>query len=230
MADLGLYNYVKNALAQGKSKQTIEEELAKGGATPQAILDAFAAYETEQTPRPKSPHMLLYEIIAVIALVVFLGIVTAAYVFLIPLQQEFSHFQSYMGVSSNAPISTASPFSREEAIKSDISTVMAQALDDQDSNGGINGQDLNMSCTKAISGNTVFADPKIKAALQDLVKEGSGEQTCEIYAGGISLAVSAELVVNTKKWYCEDSDNDSGETLGDTLSGSSDGCGTNINQ
>lgn len=50
MADLGLYNYIQNAQSSGKTKEEITEQLVRGGNSPDAIEDAFAAVETQSSP------------------------------------------------------------------------------------------------------------------------------------------------------------------------------------
>ncbi|MES2437397.1 MAG: hypothetical protein V4519_05305 [Patescibacteria group bacterium] len=50
MVDLGLYNFIKNAKAQGKSKEEIFETLSKGGSNQELISEAYTAVETNKEP------------------------------------------------------------------------------------------------------------------------------------------------------------------------------------
>jgi len=54
MVDLGLFNFVKNAIAEGKSKDEIKIELAKGGWDETAMEAAFTAVESNTPPRAMS--------------------------------------------------------------------------------------------------------------------------------------------------------------------------------
>lgn len=50
MVDLGVFNFIKNALAEGKTKEFIGASLAKGGMGQEAIDEAFQAVETDAPP------------------------------------------------------------------------------------------------------------------------------------------------------------------------------------
>jgi len=55
MVDLGVYNFIKNALAAGKSKEVIVDGLTRGGMlTPEQIEEAFTAVQQNTPPRPAS--------------------------------------------------------------------------------------------------------------------------------------------------------------------------------
>ena len=55
MVDLGVYNFIKNALAAGKTKDEIVDGLTRGGMlTPEQIEEAFAAVQNGTPPRPAS--------------------------------------------------------------------------------------------------------------------------------------------------------------------------------
>jgi hypothetical protein len=56
MVDLGLYNFIKNALKDGKSKDEIKTSVAKGGWKEADILEAFEDVEHNRQPSiPASP-------------------------------------------------------------------------------------------------------------------------------------------------------------------------------
>lgn len=55
MVDLGVYNFVKNALAAGKSKEQITADLLRGGMLKaEAIEEAFTTVTTGKAPAAKS--------------------------------------------------------------------------------------------------------------------------------------------------------------------------------
>lgn len=50
MVDLGLYNFIKNAVTESKSKEEIVAALAKGGWTPEQVEEAYTAVEHGDEP------------------------------------------------------------------------------------------------------------------------------------------------------------------------------------
>lgn len=54
MVDLGIYNFVKNALAAGKSKEEITADLSRGGQSAAIIEETFAAVHAGIPPVIKS--------------------------------------------------------------------------------------------------------------------------------------------------------------------------------
>jgi hypothetical protein len=56
MTDLGLYNYIKNGLAQNQTKAQITEALLKGNWTQSQIDEAFTSIDTNTPPIPTPPN------------------------------------------------------------------------------------------------------------------------------------------------------------------------------
>ena len=54
MVDLGVYNFVKNALAAGKSQEEIAADLTRGGQSSEMIEEALAAALSGTPPAAKS--------------------------------------------------------------------------------------------------------------------------------------------------------------------------------
>jgi hypothetical protein len=111
----------------------------------------------------------------------------------------------------------------DASIKSDLASMVTDALLYQDMNSGY-GSDMSMSCTAASVSGSVFSDPAVKNSLSFVVKQGSAQQTCRVYGNGSSFSASAQLVTDTSKWYCVDSTGFKGVTSGDTLLTSSGAC------
>lgn len=57
MTDLGLYNFIKNALAKGETKEQIMATLAGASWTPEAIAEAFTSVESGVAPTPSTPTL-----------------------------------------------------------------------------------------------------------------------------------------------------------------------------
>ena len=63
MVDLGVYNFVKNALAAGKSREDITADLARGGSNAATIEEALAAVQSGTPPvSPKARHAPVIDI------------------------------------------------------------------------------------------------------------------------------------------------------------------------
>jgi hypothetical protein len=225
MADLGLYNYIKNGYEQGKSKETIRAELAKGPATPQQIEEAFEAVRVSHLPHPAPKNSKSHDLL--IGFVVILVIVFCAGYYFFAYQQAKQRAPITPATSVPTSASTqADPFAEQAAITSAINSAVVSAAAYQDSNGGIYGQDVDEECPKVIAFPTVsaFNDPPVKNAVESIIQNGSAQTTCKIYNDGDGFAISAELTADTSKWYCQDSDGFSGTTPGNTLENSNAGC------
>jgi uncharacterized membrane protein YhaH (DUF805 family) len=68
MTDLGLYNYVKNAITRGKTKEEIEAELLKAGWDQGLVIEAWEAVANNQEPMPSDPNSAA-QIVPVVAAV-----------------------------------------------------------------------------------------------------------------------------------------------------------------
>lgn len=58
MVDLGLYNYIKNALAQGKSREEIVQHLVGAGWQQTLVEEAMTAVEHRDEPTPVRPTLV----------------------------------------------------------------------------------------------------------------------------------------------------------------------------